>query len=202
MNRILQTALSYYDNNDELIYSYHGNTFLQGGELYDSENGGRGRIDCSTLVHLALQGINYEYSPYVTGEPESFFGSVCLWQNPSAGRMSEVFAARSARADDIRRAYGLARYCREMGLEIADGDVRRPGDLVFFEAPASVREEYIRYGAYMAVSHVGIVAEDTDMMINATGRSDHEYNVQHEPVRIMAVMKKGQPLITARIAIR
>ena len=36
MNDILRTALTYLENNDRLIYSYRGNTFLQGGELYDS----------------------------------------------------------------------------------------------------------------------------------------------------------------------
>ena len=68
MDRILETAVTYLNRRDSLIYSYHGNTFLQGGELTDPDNGGRGRIDCSTLVHLAMAGTGYGDSPYVTGD--------------------------------------------------------------------------------------------------------------------------------------
>lgn len=213
MYRILETANTYLNNNDRLIYSYRGNTFLQGGELYDTEHAGRGRIDCSTLVHLALLGIEYADSPYVSGDVKGFFGTACSWYDfsrtgdcarngtdgSSAAAIGEVFADRSDRANDIRRAYGLARYCREAGLEISPCENRKPGDLVFFEAPGSVYEEYVKYGAYMAISHIGIVAEDTDLMINATGRSRQEYNAQHEPVRLMPVIEKGIPVITARL---
>ena len=208
MNRIVETANTYLNNNDRLIYSYRGNTFLQGGELRDTEYGGRGRIDCSTLVHLALLGIDYEQSPYADGDISRFFDAACTWydrdssaDNSGIIKAGDVFGIHSDRACDIRRAYGLARYCRESGLEIEKYEDRRPGDLVFFEAPQSVYEEYVIYGAYMAISHVGIVAEDTDMMINATGRSSQKYNAGHEPVRLMQISEKGQPVITARIAV-
>ncbi len=85
------------------------------------------------------------------------------------------------------------------GLEIGQNDERRPGDLVFFDAPPSVYEEYVKYGAYMAVSHVGIVTADTDIMINATGRSDHIYNAHHDPVQLTRIEDRGTPVITARM---
>ena len=213
MNRLLRTAITYLNNNDKLIYSYRGNTFLQGGELYDPQHGGRGRIDCSTLVHLALLGIEYDESPYVQGEAGRFFDTVCPWYDASsmddckgeqAGitstlKIGQVFEMLPDRANDIRRAYGLAKFCRETGLEISSYEDRQPGDLVFFEAPSSVYDEYIKYGAYMAISHVGIIAEDTDMMINATGRSSQEYNALHDPVKMMSISEKGIPVITARL---
>ena len=172
MNDILRTALTYLENNDRLIYSYRGNTFLQGGELYDRDHDGRGRIDCSTLVHLALQGIPYDLSPYATGKTDAFFGGECQWQEDRKVLLRNVFAERGDRASDIRRAYGLARYCRE---------------------------EYYKYGAYLGISHVGIAAEDTELMINATGSSDHERNAAGHPVRITGIEDKGLLLMKARI---
>lgn len=197
---ILKTALTYLDNNDRLIYSYRGNTFLQGGELYDNEHDGRGRIDCSTLVHLALQRISYGVSPYVTGKTNEFFTGVCRWQTGKDILLEDVFAERGDRASDIRRAYGLARYCREAGLELAENKPLQPGDLVFFRAPESVLEEYYKYGAYLGISHVGIVAEDTGLMINATGSSNHERNATSHPLKITKIEDKGLVLIKARIA--
>ena len=201
MNQILANAITYFENNDRLIYSYRGNTFLQGGELFDVENGNRGRIDCSTLVHLALQGIPYSRSPYASGNAEEFFGTQCRWLNDGEGKtvLSDVFADRGDRASDIRRAYGLAKYCRESGLELDGGEKLKPGDLVFFRAPQSVLEEYYRYGAYLGISHVGIVAEDTEYMINATGSSNHALNAARRPVRISRIERKGPLLIRARL---
>jgi hypothetical protein len=70
---------------------------------------------------------------------------------------------------------------------------------VFFEAPRSVYEEYVKYGAYLEISHVGIVTEDTEIMINATGKSDHIYNALHDPVQLTRIEDRGIPVITARI---
>lgn len=199
MNNILRTALTYRENNDRLIYSYRGNTFLQGGELYDDEHDGRGRIDCSTLVHLALQGISYDLSPYVTGKTDEFFSGTCRWQPGREIPLGEVFAERGDRATDIRRAYGLARYCRETGMELAEDEPLQPGDLVFFRASESVVEEYYKYGAYLGISHVGIVTEDPERMINATGSSDHERNAAGFPVKLSRISNRGLLLVRARI---
>ena len=131
MNDILRTALTYLENNDRLIYSYRGNTFLQGGELYDRDHDGRGRIDCSTLVHLALQGIPYDRSPYATGKTDAFFVGV-----PVAGGQespAQKCFAESETELGYTEGYGLARYCHETGLELKENEPLQPGDLVFSE---------------------------------------------------------------------
>ena len=206
MDSILETAYIYYENRSKLIYSYRGNTFLQGGELFDDDHDRRGRIDCSTLVHLALQGVRYEKSPYVTEDIEGFFDMRCGWyqKDPDAIEcltVRQVLAEFSERENNIRRAYGLARYCREKHLErdIYSGEELKAGDLVFFEAGPSVIEEYRKYGAWMAISHAGIVTEDTRYMINATGSSDHECNAGAFPVRISRIADKGTVVSAARI---
>lgn len=205
MDKILEIAESYYKNRGKLIYSYRGNTFLQGGELFDPDNDYRGRIDCSTLVHLALAGITYENSPYVTKDIRAFFELPCKWIAHDANfplTEAAVFAGYSGRSSDIRRAYGLAKYCRENGLEIdlRAGEKLEPGDLMFFQAAQPVIEEYWKYGAWMAISHVGIVAEDTAYMLNATGRSDHIANARSVPVRFTRIADRGVPVLAARIA--
>ena len=206
MDGILETAYTYFENRSKLIYSYRGNTFLQGGELFDNEHDRRGRIDCSTLVHLALQGVPYDKSPYVTCDTGAFFDMPCRWyqRDPDAiGCLTvrQVFEEYSERANNIRRSYGLARFCREKHLErdLRGGEELRAGDLIFFEAGQSVIEEYRKYGAWMAVSHAGIVTEDTRYMINATGSSDHERNAGTFPVRISRIADKGAVVSAARI---
>ena len=64
---LLYTACTYLENTDRLIYSYGSRTFLSGYDISDASRGGRGNIDCSTLVILVLAGIPYEKSPYFTG---------------------------------------------------------------------------------------------------------------------------------------
>ena len=197
MLSIPDTARSYYENREKLIYSYRGNTFLQGGELYDVTNG-RGRIDCSTLVHLVLQGIRYEDSPFVTGDTGAFFSMPCKWYGDGSLSVAQLFDRKSDRTEDIRRSYGLARYIRESGLEIAERNPG-PGDLVFFRAGESVVEEYRKYGAYLAIAHVGIVAEDTEYMIHASGRSDHRYNAGAMPMEYVKISERGIPVITGNV---
>ena len=209
MKGIIETAKTYYDNRERLIYTYRGRVFIRGDELYDSENDYRGRIDCSSYVHLALLGVPYDESPYVTGDVEGFFSTPCPWYPASQGSnvisIGKVFAAHSERGRDIRRASGLARYCREHGFELTPDEsgsydkVLQPGDLVFFEAAPSRLEEYIYYKIWMAIAHVGIVAEDTRYMINATGSSKHELNVKNEAIRYTRIADKGAPVLAARI---
>ena len=151
----------------------------------------------------------YEESPYVTGDVEGFFTMPCPWYPGSRGKevlsIGKVFAAHSERGRDIRRASGLARYCREHGFELTPDEsgsydkVLQPGDLVFFEAAPSRLEEYIYYKIWMAIAHVGIVAEDTRYMINATGSSKHELNVKNKAIRYTRIADKGAPVLAARI---
>ena len=174
--------------------------------MYDPQNDGRGRIDCSSLVHLALIGVTYDQSPYVSGDVEDFFNKPCCWY-PAAETMSvgDVFAANSERGSDVRRSYGLAKYCRENGLEIqptASGSydgLLMPGDLVFFKAAPSRLEEYIYYKIWLQIAHVGIVMDDTDYMINATGSSKHELNAKRDPIQYTKISDKGTPVLAARM---
>ena len=206
MKRIIETAKTYYENRDRLIYTYRGNVFTRGGELYDPQNEGRGRIDCSSLVHLAMIGLPYDQSPYVTGDVDDFFSKPCHW-HPSAETMSigEVFDANSERGSDVRRSYGLAKYCRENGLEIQPTDsgsydgLLKPGDLVFFKAAPSRIDEYIYYKIWMQIAHVGIVMDDTDYMINATGSSKHELNAKRDSIQYTKISDKGTPVLAARM---
>ena len=64
---VLSAADSYLAHAGDLIYSFGRKTFLSGYALFDEEYGGRGNIDCSTFVLLALAGIPYEKSPYASG---------------------------------------------------------------------------------------------------------------------------------------
>ncbi len=219
---MIETAKTYYDNRDRLIYTYRGNVFMRGGELYDPQNDGRGRIDCSSLVHLALIGLPYEQSPYVTGDVDDFFSKPCHWyaadsqisdesealgderSSDSVLSIGEVFAANSERGSDVRRSYGLAKYCRENGLEIQPGPngsyegLLKPGDLVFFKAAPSRIDEYIYYKIWLQIAHVGIVLDDTDYMINATGSSKHELNAKRDSIQYTKISDKGTPVLAAR----
>ena len=103
---LLAVARSYYDWREDLVYSVKGNTFLCGGDLTDQEHGGKGRIDCSTLVHLVLQGIPFERSPYVSGDPQDFLRRA---RPGRTGRSRRCFrlARRSARLTSWRGISGF-----------------------------------------------------------------------------------------------
>ena len=103
---ILTCAESWLAHADRLVYSYGSRTFLSGYDLY--EPGGRGHIDCSTLVLLVLAGIAYEESPYALGSAGRIWpgrkGSI--WQRPqsweSIMRPSAGRFARPERGGDLR----------------------------------------------------------------------------------------------------
>ena len=80
VREVLMTAESYLKNTDRLIYSYAGKTYLSGAPILDRDFQDRGNIDCSTYVHLVLQGVPYEESPYVTGNAEDTFRSAAAWR--------------------------------------------------------------------------------------------------------------------------
>ena len=84
VREVLMTAESYLKNTDRLIYSYAGKTYLSGAPILDRDFQDRGNIDCSTYVHLVLQGVPYEESPYVTGNAEDTFRSAAAWRGWSS----------------------------------------------------------------------------------------------------------------------
>lgn len=162
IDEVLQVAESYLNHTEELIYSYAGMTFLSGAPLFDARYRDRGNIDCSTYIHLILQGIPYEASPYATGKAEDAFRSRCSWR--------ELSFAEAIRADaPLRRAFGLAEYYYLMGRSFEDRKKLRPGDLVFYAAPPEAAPFYMAHGAFRAIAHVGIVTEDTEYIYHSTG---------------------------------
>ena len=194
IEEVFRTAWTYYDHNDELIYSWHGEVFLNGYPLYDAQRGNRGNIDCSTFVHLVLQGIPYGKSPYATGDTEDFFRSDCPWADTGIrGRIKEY--------PPLRKSNELARYFTEKGLSFAPGEKDLlPGDLVFFQASERTRAKYFEKGAFMAISHVGIVMEDTRYMIHSTGTSNKDKDLSEGKgtVRYSRIRGRREPLLFAR----
>ncbi|MBQ4148373.1 MAG: hypothetical protein II594_01425 [Clostridium sp.] len=162
VREVLMTAESYLKNTDRLIYSYAGKTYLSGAPILDRDFQDRGNIDCSTYVHLVLQGVPYEESPYVTGNAEDTFRSAAAWR--------EAQFAEALRMDaPARRAYGLAAWYYLMGRSFEEREKVQPGDLVFYAAPAEAAPYYIAHGAFRAIAHVGIVSEDTEYIYHSTG---------------------------------
>ena len=191
--QLLATAWTYFDHKDSLIYSWHGEVFLNGYPLFDEEHDGRGNIDCSSFVHLVLQGIAYEQSPYATGNTEDFFNSGCSWA-------SEELRSLMRTRPSIRKSNELARYYVEKKLSFSPDTAPLPGDLVFFQAPESSRAKYFEKGAFMAISHVGIVAEDPRYMIHSTGtrNKDRDLLEGKAALRYSPIRGRREPLLYAR----
>ena len=192
IGEVLKTAWTYYDHNDALIYSWHGEVFLNGHPLYDAEHGGRGNIDCSTLVHLVLQGIPYDKSPYATGDTEDLFRSDCPWADRKIRKKLKEYPP-------LRKSNELARYYVGKGQSFS-GEGLQPGDLVFFQAPEKSRTKYIEKGAFMAISHVGIVAEDPKYMIHCSGTSNKENDLAEGKgaVRYTRIYGRRSPILFVR----
>ncbi len=163
----LDVAKTYLDNAEKLIYSYAGKTFFSGYALYDPEYGRRGNIDCSTYMHLVLQGIPYEKSPYASGQVEDAFLSEVSWRE-------KQYLEELRENGPIRRACGIAEYYYRQGKTFTDRSELKPGDLVFYQAPEEVMSFYVEHGAFMAISHIGMAAEDTSYIYHSTGYPEKE----------------------------
>ena len=87
---LLDVARTYLDHADRFIYSGAGRTFLSGYDLFDEEHGGRGNIDCSSLVFLTMAGIPYEKSPYATGTVKGLQELTAPWADPELIRFDLV----------------------------------------------------------------------------------------------------------------
>ena len=190
---LLAVARSYYDRREELVYSVKGNTFLCGGDLTDQEHGGKGRIDCSTLVHLVLQGIPFERSPYVTGDPQDFFTMGAAWAD-------REIAALFQAGMPIRKAHQLARHFWLKGLACSD-DRWRSGDIMFFQVAPHRVNFYRSFDIFKAVYHIGIAAEDRDLMYESSGnQTAHvERNYERPGVRLSPILERRRPLFYVRV---
>lgn len=214
---ILETADSYLRHADRLIYSYGSKTFLSGYAIRNDRYGGRGNIDCSTFVLLALSGIPYEKSPYVTGSaevldsiaavppdkrlvdfsdiPRTFTGiaerigrpylagprGLDLEKAAALGISSETLRDEIMRSGVTRRSYAMARYFLDEGACFSDPSFLCPGDIVFYLSSGFYREGSKTYKGEQAVSHVGIIYRNIELMINSSGRLEKK-NAAEEDV--------------------
>lgn len=187
-SELIGIARSYYDHRDRLVYSAKANTFLSGGELLDVEHGMRGRIDCSTYIHLILQGIPYEESPYVHGDPETFYHSGCSWA-------VRDLADQLRKGAPVRRAHQLAKYYYDRGLCMTGKDWK-PGDLLFFQVREEKVDHYLSFNIFKAIFHIGIVGEDRDHMYESSGHQtkDVEKNYTEPAIRRSLISERGMPI--------
>lgn len=190
---LLGTARSYYEAREKLIYSIKGNTFLSGGPLYDAAHDNRGRIDCSTYVHLILQGIPYEKSPYMTGNPEDFFCPGSPWALKELADMLR-------RKEPVRRASQLAEYFWNRGMARTDS-AWQSGDLLFFQVPPEKVDFYLSFGVFRAIYHIAIVAEDSRLMYESSGNQtvEVEKNYGRPGVRLSPVESRRAPIFYVRV---
>ena len=190
---ILAVARSYYDRREDLVYSVKGNTFLSGGELIDREHGGKGRIDCSTYIHLILQGIPYQRSPYASGDVQDFYSSAAKWA-------ARDIAAMFREGQPIRKAHQLAKYYWELGLARTD-DRWKSGDILFFQVPPEKVAFYLSFNIFQAVYHIGIAAEDRDEMYESSGNQtvNVESNYMKPGISISRILDRRPPLFYVRL---
>ena len=147
----VECARSYWEARDQgrkFIYS-GGNTFLNGGALND--NSGAGLIDCSTYMFLVLCGIAYEASPYNSGQ---------LYLKCTYGYGDSQMLRSIKSKQQYRYAADLAKYFARFYRCFRDASYLKPGDLTFHSGRYTSR--------FMSITHIGMVAEDTDYFYNAT----------------------------------
>ncbi len=193
VKEVLNTARSYYENRQRLIYAYAGKTFLGTGTIWDEEYDHRGNIDCSTYMHLVLQGIHYDDSPYITGFQE-------LLPNDNAAWRQQKLIKKLKENPINRMANEIARSFWEDGLCFDDISLAKPGDLVFYRSPEEYVPFYRKHGCFMEICHIGMVSEDGVSMYNATGLPDKkEQEAQHmDAIQVTDLTSERVPLLFAR----
>ncbi len=194
VKQVLDTAQTYLDNTQHLIYSYAGKVFLGEGTLFDPDYNGRGNIDCSTYVHLVLQGIAFENSPYQTGEAKMVPNTDAEWRQ-------SILLDRIKKDKNNRRAGNIAKYYWEKGQCFTDPDQALPGDLVFYRAPDEVAHFYTAHGVFHEICHVGIVAEDGVSMYNSTGLPDKKEQEAEkmDAIQMTPLVSDREPYCFARL---
>ncbi len=193
VKEILAIAHTYYENREKLIYSYGGRTFLAGFPLHDPEYDSRGNIDCSTYMHLVLQGIAYEDSPYARDTAVFSPNNTYSW--------TQQMLFDNWKADENkRRANEIARAYHEAGLCFEDPELVRPGDLVFYQAPEESIEFYRKYGCFREICHIAMAAEEPGMIYHSTGLPEktEQEEQQIEAVQIISMYQDRTPILFAR----
>ena len=103
----------------------------------------------------------------------------------------------------VRRSVSIASHYRDKGACFSDPDRIRPGDLAFFGSSGFFTEEDRMYPVKQEISHVGIITEDTSMMINSSGVREAGRSADALPaVSVVPLFGKRAPVLFARTAVR
>lgn len=99
-----------------------------------------------------------------------------------------------------RRSVQLAKHFYERGECFSDPTQLKPGDLVFYQSKTFFRDGNINPENVTEVTHVGIVCQDTSLMINSSGYLDKERAAAESlpAVSVQPVIGKREPVYFAR----
>ncbi len=99
-----------------------------------------------------------------------------------------------------RRSVSLAMQFLKRDECFLDPDCRRPGDLVFFRSSEFFTDETSDFPGETDISHVGILSEDVDFMINSSGYLDRQraWTENLPAVSIAPVSGRREPAFFAR----
>lgn len=145
-------------------FNYSTSTFLSGGTVNGSTS--RGKIDCSTYIHLVLRGIPYESSPYVD-TTASLAGSADMITTNPTGKYTwadDNLKNSSITGGIVRTASDIAKYYWAKGRVFFDSSKVCPGDLIFCADSANNR--------FKNITHVGIVTDDITNFYETTNATN------------------------------
>lgn len=94
----------------------------------------------------------------------------------------------------------IAQYFLDRGACFTDADSAKPGDLVFFRFPGHFTEGDRKYKSNSEISHVGILTEDTSLMLNSSGtyKKDQNAAADQPAISVDPVFGKRTPAFFAR----
>ena len=190
--QMLRVAKSYRDARwldpagENKRFTYSQTTFLSDPDNPVNDENGKGKIDCSTYMHLVLRGINYANSPYAHKEGDAYPASYKItapvetstayaWADDSL-RCSNTLTNTALTAKPgklVRTAAEFAKYYAAAGriFPYTDDtkDYVRPGDLIFFRNRGNETDRFSH------IHHIGMVTDSAGKYLNVT--SDENHNV-------------------------
>ena len=187
--QVVDVAKSYYlaQNTGAAKFQYNQNSTsgLFNGNVTD-ENG-KCVLDCSGFIGLVLRGIDYTHSPFngATGTANKSFTASkisILCKNSSYDWADDYLDLQTDSSFknigikgkySIRTAADIAQYYYQSGCTVYEFESDptslptdlQPGDLVFWSKSNASSAQKSRF---KAISHVGIVADDTTMFYHVT----------------------------------
>lgn len=194
---VVNVARSYHlaRINGDCAFRYSQNRGLfTNGDITD-ENG-RCWLDCSGFISLVLRGIDFKHSPFNTlkgqanmtftnsGLPQDIVAQLCeqseyVWADKYLDKQTHNKLCSLGREGlySIRRASELAEYFYAQGRTVYEFKTSptsipeglMPGDLIFWSRTDASEYQKSRF---KGISHVGIVARDTNHFYECTGYKD------------------------------